>query len=650
MVPGQSPACTIQIPVDIKEATKATHVHPQHCFPIMIPNFTHLLCRVTPWCGGEFDLYKNACEACREMILKCYNLQASDISSTSDREPPPSEQNAHKALEETIECYDLQASDIPLTTDCELPPSEKKNVREALEETILMSGQKRPRSPTPVTDHPPGKKIKQVFFVDNSSSHGMSGVPQNAPVQRISPQLKGSCGDVPKDPKDPTNSSSEPTMHGVHESAPVQRTSPQPNDSCGKVQKDPEDPNTNRAHECCLRTIELHVNSSSESTMHGVHESVPVQRTSLQPNESCSNVPNDPKDPNTNHQHERCMRTIKLHNPVVVPPLSDQCPAAALAEGSDEMDAEAGNDVNGECRNTDSVNDDHINVENGDSINNNHVLRDSPVLYITPHSRSHSQPSHSSPLNCIPVCTPPPNLPAELQASQASAGLLQDISTPLEQVQVPTSGDPSINMVPCLGTSQILSDSPDLCIAINGCNENISNDIDDDNDNSGNMDVEGGDEVAEGSDDTNRNIYRQDDDHIIIKSGYGMDTSRVPHDSPDPYIGNDSDDIDIEGGDDMDAEDSNDICGQDDDCTNVEHGGNRITSPIPRDLPDLHITNDRCVYNTHNGDGSYDDGESIHITDTDGRWNDEDYSADCDGEGEACHDSKDASWTYPETQ
>ncbi|KAI6022636.1 hypothetical protein EDC04DRAFT_2606936 [Pisolithus marmoratus] len=569
--------------------------------------------RVTPWHGGEFDPYKNACEACREMILKCYDLQASDMSLTSDCKLPPSEQNAHEALEETIEHYDSQASDIPSTTDRELPHSEVC--------ICLLTG--KDWSPTPVTNHPPGKKIKQVCFVDNLSSHGMSGVLQNMPVWRISPQPKGSCGDVPKDPKDPTNGSSEPTMHSVHESVPVQRTSPQLNNSCGKVQKDLQDPNTNHGHERCMRTIELCIDGSSKSTMHGVHESVPVQCCPqiLHP------VTSDPVLNLSTHPHWTTFTRAghflsPIHNLVMVPPLLDQCPAAALAEGSDEidtkggneMDAEAGDDVNGEHGNANSVNDDHINVENGDSINNNH-------------------PSHSFPLNCIPVCTPPPNLPAELWASQASAGLLQDVSTPLEQVQVPTSGDPSINMVPCLGTSQILSDLPDLCIAINGCNKNISNDINDDNDNSGNMDVEGGDEVAEGSNDTNRNIYRQDDDHIVVESGYGMDTSQVPHDLPDPYIGNDSDDIDIEGGDDMDVEGSNDICGQDDDCTNVECGGNHITSPIPHDSPDLHITND-----------GYDNGKSIHITDTDGGWNDEDYSADCDGEGEhhgtATHGSK----------
>ncbi|KIK13460.1 hypothetical protein PISMIDRAFT_17965, partial [Pisolithus microcarpus 441] len=118
-IPNLSPASNLDINecwdilVDIKEATEVTHVHPQHCFLIMIPGFTpgftRLLRRITPWRGGDFDPYKNAREARREAVLKRYDLQASHISSSTDGGPHPSEQNAHEAREEMIERYDLQA-------------------------------------------------------------------------------------------------------------------------------------------------------------------------------------------------------------------------------------------------------------------------------------------------------------------------------------------------------------------------------------------------------------------------------------------------------------------------------------------------------------------------------------------------------------
>ncbi|KAI6023398.1 hypothetical protein EDC04DRAFT_2900483 [Pisolithus marmoratus] len=631
----------------------------------------------TPWRRWGSDPYKNAREAHKKTILNRYDLQASNIPSTTDRELPNEQVSIHASSS---------------------------------------VGRKRSRSPT-MTDPTPQKKIKEAVSSDDLSSCGASGVQTSGPVRRTSTQPNESCDDLPKDPNaNPGHGRCTRTM-GL-----------QPWVDCG-------------ASELLFPFRDLPLppfsttDGSSEANTHGAqHPSwvLSPEGTTTLPSppldcvHACKSLPKSPAMLPVSR-----VRNAGLSGHDVYGQDNDHL---IIANGDSNDACQVPRDPSFPCigdGGDDDVyrkDDDDLSLVDGDTHDTSQVRRDLPDPCTTDDGHGIDLPA-VLPVSQLRSAGPNGN---DIYGQEDDHSDIEN-GNGRDTTQVPR--DPS---VPCIDndggdyvygqydddldivngdihdTNQVHREFPDSCIADDGHGIDLpavlpvsqlrsagpnGDDIyrqDDDTENGDGRDttqVPHDLSVPYIGNDGGDDVYGQYGNDLNIMNGDTHDTSQVRLDSPDPCAGNDGHDIDLptvlgdvvyRQDDDINlpavppasqirsAElDGSGIYGQDDDHLNIENGDCHDTSPVRRDCNDgddmvveggdeggAEDTSDDTSGNNKNDghvdnagidiDASDDDRESIRIMETDGEYIDEDYHADCDGEGEACHDGRDVLWTHPD--
>ncbi|KAI6007481.1 hypothetical protein EDC04DRAFT_2611367 [Pisolithus marmoratus] len=275
-------------------------------------------------------------------------------------------------------------------------------------------------------------------------------------------------------------------------------------------------------------------------------------------------------------------------------PVHWDSPDLCISNDNDNLPAvlPSGNIVYGQDSN-------HLNIPNGDSHNTSPVHQDSPDLRIGNDDIDVDLPvmllddGHPNIENgdSNDACQVPHDLPNQCTGN--------DINLPALNSDGHNSGP-------------VHQDSPDLCIGNDDDVDNLLatllNGDDQDNDHSN---------IANGSRLIDSGTYRQDDGRFNTENEDCDNACQVPHDDDI------SDNMNVEGGDNWDAEGCDDANGNNRNGGHIDNAGNDT-------------------------DVSDNDRESIHILDTDAQYTNEDYHADYDGEGEECHDGEDALWTCPE--
>ncbi|KAI6017054.1 hypothetical protein EDC04DRAFT_2608164 [Pisolithus marmoratus] len=536
----------------------------------------------TPWHRwGGFNLYKNAHEAQKEMISKCYDLEASDIPLPT-RKPLPSK----------------------------VPP--------------LSIGQKRPLSPT-MTDDTPQKKIKEDVFSDNLRSCGISVVQTSGPGQRTSTE---SCIDLPKDPDaNPGNNHCIELCPWADCSASTPlfpfRDLPLPQFSAIDGSSKTNMPSAQ--HPSMLLPPKRMMTESSPplNCIHMCNDGLPAVPAMLPHGNSHDtrpvhlDLPDFCTGNDYNNEDLPVVPAMLLSGNTcpVHPDLPDLC----IGNDDDDVDLPV---VNG--NNVYEQGDDHLNITNGDHQDTIQVCLDSPNLCIASDGDNIEFPAM---LPVFRVCS------AGYDHFNIENGDSHNISPVHQNLPDLCTGnsDDNTDFLAVLpnGNNVYGQDNNHPCIA--NISQAHSAGLNDD-------DAYGqdGDHFDFENEDGNHACQVPHDDDINLSAvvplsqicnaevnGDKNDTSQVHCDLPDACIGVDGNNMDIEGSDEGNAE------GHDDTNGNNRNGG--------------------CISNAGNDiNGSDDDRESIDTLDTNGKYMDEDYYADYDGEGEACHDGEDVLRTYPE--
>ncbi|KAI6040869.1 hypothetical protein EDC04DRAFT_2893645 [Pisolithus marmoratus] len=561
-----------------------------------------------------------------------------------------------------------------------------------------------------MTNDTPHKKIKEDISLDNLRSCSISVVQTSGPGQRTSTQANESCVDLPKDPDanpgsgccvelcpwadcsasaqlfpfrdlplpqfSAINGSSETNVPSAQHPSmllPPERmmTESLPPLDCVHMCKSLPDPPAmlpgSQIHNAGLNDDNIHRNDDHLNIKHGdsnntcqVHHDLP--NLCISDNSGDINLPTMLLNCGS---HDTCPVHLDLPD-LCIGNNSDELPAvpAVLPCGSSHDTCPVHLDLPDLCISNNSDDKDLPVVPamllSGDSHDTHAVHLDLPDLCISnddgnnvyEQGDDHLNTTNGNHQDTLQIC------PDSLKLCIVNDGDNIDLTAVL-----PDNDCFDIENSDNHDTSSVCQDLPDLCTA-NG----------DDNTNPPAMLLNGD------------NVYGQDNDHPCITNSDSHDTSQACQELPNVCISNNSDDIELpamllDGSCfDFGNEGGNHVCqAPHDDDINLPaevNGDKNDTSQVHCNSPDACIgvngndmdikggsggnadghddasgnnRNSRHVGNAGSDiNGSDDNRESIDILDTNGEYMDEDYYADYNEEGKACHDSKDVLRTYPE--